>query len=354
MSITAQASQDFVDSVMAGNRFQVVADVEPTPVTPERKRHRSRCEDDVENEKRRKGEYSESGKTLDDVFHAIEVLTEHFDSRMNAMEDRLLDKAKQMINEEVGDVRKELRDRLSDLHGDITQMRDEHSSEYTNVTRELADIRKSRSYAEVTKGSIHLNIVIRNIPESVHENVNSKVNGLIRDGLKLRDISIESAERKESRGTRFPGVIIAKCKSAEHKQAILSNKKKLRESRNFQNVYITSDKSLQQRIFESNMRVLAETVGDGQLRVTGSRLQRASAGDSRRHGQRSSNIQGEQREYGGRGNSDDRRRHGQNYDTSNTRYQTRACVDKHRPRDMRTNEQPERGSDSEERWDPRT
>jgi len=42
-------------------------------------------------------------------------------------------------------------------------------------------------------------------------------------------------------------------------------KMKFKGSRNYGNVYINSDKSIQQRIMESNMRVIAETVGHGVL-----------------------------------------------------------------------------------------
>ena len=112
------------------------------------------------------------------------------------------------------------------------------------------------------------------MPESARENVIHKVNSVIAEGLKLEGIKVVEAERRESRGSRFPGVIIAKCRSTEHKQKILSHKKKLKDSRRFANVYIMSDKPLQQRIFESNMRVLVDTVGNGRLQLTGGRLHR--------------------------------------------------------------------------------
>lgn len=117
-----------------------------------------------------------------------------------------------------------------------------------------------------------MNIILRNLPESSRENVTNKVNSVIKDRLKLSNISVVSAERKESKVGRFPGVVVAICRSTEEKRGILSSKKRLKDTKNFSRVYISSDKTLQQRIFESNMRVLAESVGDNEL--TGGRIHR--------------------------------------------------------------------------------
>ena len=50
-----------------------------------------------------------------------------------------------------------------------------------------------KSYADAAKqtpgsaADISLNVIVRNLPESPNENVASKVNALIRDGLKIKD-----------------------------------------------------------------------------------------------------------------------------------------------------------------------
>ena len=48
--------------------------------------------------------------------------------------------------------------------------------------------------------------------ERTGENVENRVNGLIKDGLRIKDASVVSAERKQSRN-RKPDVIVATCKS---------------------------------------------------------------------------------------------------------------------------------------------
>lgn len=50
--------------------------------------------------------------------------------------------------------------------------------------------------------------------------------------------------------------------------------KKLHESRNYNDVInILSDKPFHQRVFEANMKMLVGTVGNGQLKVSGGRIQ---------------------------------------------------------------------------------
>ena len=63
----------------------------------------------------------------------------------------------------------------------------------------------------------------------------NKVNSLIRDGLKEKDIKIVKAVRKESRDNK-PGVVIATLENLDQKIKILKNKKSLRKTNNFHNI----------------------------------------------------------------------------------------------------------------------
>ena len=42
------------------------------------------------------------------------------------------------------------------------------------------------------------NIVVRKLPVTVNENLDIKINALIKDVLKIRDIAVKSAERQQS------------------------------------------------------------------------------------------------------------------------------------------------------------
>ena len=88
----------------------------------------------------------------------------------------------------------------------------------------------------------------------------NKVNGIIRDGLKLKDIKVTNVVRKETK-SRTPGVVIATIETVEQKIKILENKKALRPTTQYSNVYIESDKKFEIRAAENNMRILLKEMG---------------------------------------------------------------------------------------------
>ena len=54
---------------------------------------------------------------------------------------------------------------------------------------------------------------------------------MLRDGLKLRNVTVESAERKANSGNDFKhGVIVAKFRSKDDKHQVMKNKTKLKDS----------------------------------------------------------------------------------------------------------------------------
>ena len=80
----------------------------------------------------------------------------------------------------------------------------------------------------------------------------NKVNSLIQDGLKLKDIKVVKAELKTS-GNDKPGVIIASIETLAQKRKVMETKKSLKNTNAFKNVYIEDDRPLQTRVIESNM-----------------------------------------------------------------------------------------------------
>ena len=83
---------------------------------------------------------------------------------------------------------------------------------------------------------------------------------------------MQSAERKQSRSDRVPGLVVAKCRSKADKGQILRKKASLKESRAYKDVYIHSDKSREDRNMEANLRNIAEAVGGDKLFVKGDRI----------------------------------------------------------------------------------
>ena len=81
-------------------------------------------------------------------------------------------------------------------------------------------------------------IVIRNLPERVNEDVQERICNLIKYGLKLSDIVVESAERKPSNSQNKPGVIIVTLKGDEDRRRIMANKSSLKNSDRYEKVFI--------------------------------------------------------------------------------------------------------------------
>ena len=88
----------------------------------------------------------------------------------------------------------------------------------------------------------------------------NKVNKLLRDGLKLKNIKLTQCERKSSRGQK-PGIIVATMENAEQKHEVMRKKSHLKNTSNYKKVYIENDRSLESRVNESNMFTVLKELG---------------------------------------------------------------------------------------------
>ncbi|CAG2224136.1 unnamed protein product [Mytilus edulis] len=155
------------------------------------------------------------------------------------------------------------------------------------VQKELSSMRTS--YAEVPKQPIERqniddqrnNIIIRNLQESDNENITNKVNGLLKDGLRLKDIRIKSVDRKKSMRENKPGVIIVKLERTEDKRRVMEVKRNLKDTRNFRDVFIDHDLPKSQRMLNANLRHIVKTIGNDKLEIHGSRIQLKKFSDNR-------------------------------------------------------------------------
>ena len=177
------------------------------------------------------------------------------DKRVNAESTKL----RKVIDEQVGDLRKEFETDLDDMSEKIAHL--------TSV------VNKKTTSTPTEDEPRKLNIVLRKLPESTNEDLNNKVNSLIKDGLKLRDVNVRSTERKQSFNESTPGVV-ATLGSLEDKKKILSAKASLRHSRRYKDVYIHGDQSKKERMYSANLRSLVNAYksGDSNTRVKGSRI----------------------------------------------------------------------------------
>ena len=118
-----------------------------------------------------------------------------------------------------------------------------------------------------TMNKRELNIILRNVPERKNEAICDTVNAILKDGLRLRDVSVTKAERLyiqnsekgnkgKDRNTK-PGVIVASLRNKDDKRKVTENKKKLNDSRNrHECVFIHSDQSREERLQRSNLKTL--------------------------------------------------------------------------------------------------
>lgn len=99
-----------------------------------------------------------------------------------------------------------------------------------------------------------------------------KVTAMIRNGCKLTDVKVTSAERKATSG-RKPGVILASIETFPQKQKLMKSKSALKKTLLYKNVYIENDYCPETRKTDSNLRTILKEIGkDKQYRVEGGKL----------------------------------------------------------------------------------
>ena len=185
-------------------------------------------------------ELHEKSKKIQDKVYRVE-------DGLKRLEERTIP----TVHEAIGDELDTLRSRIERIDNTI---------QGNGITNNLSESSKT-------------NFILRNFPEREREDINYEVTRVLKDGLKLRDIEIEKAERKPNRSNNGkPGIVIAKCKSKEDKHTIMRNKNKLKDSKRYERVFIEHDLPRQQRVLNSNMRAIVNTIGRDKLQVRGSRV----------------------------------------------------------------------------------
>lgn len=186
------------------------------------------------------------------------------------------------VDEKLGEIKANVDRDLRGLKADIQGL------------RERVD---NRNVREARDEEHSLQIVIRELPEGDNESVVDKINAVIREGIKLPEVKVTSAERKKSFKRGQPGLVIAQYASRNDKQLIMENKARLKDSRQHKDIMINHSKSREQRLQEANLRTIVNALGQGQLALRGNHVIRQDqARDQDREHQG-----GRQDERGGRG-----------------------------------------------------
>ena len=95
------------------------------------------------------------------------------------------------MNELIGDELDEIRNKVEGIQKDLRERGREGMAHKQKAVDESRD----------------RNIIIRNFPERVDEDIKKRVHYKIRDSLKLKNISVVKAERLINKNTSKPGIV---------------------------------------------------------------------------------------------------------------------------------------------------
>ena len=173
----------------------------------------------------------------------------------------------------------------STIKTEVNKLRDEYNSVIDTLNSKMATL--EASFADIVKNSGSVpdpvtaleerkkRFIIKHLSENNDESSQTtldKVNALIRDGCKLSDVTVTSAERKGVKGKK-PGIIVATCASFEQKQKLMKAKSQLKSFQKYKKVYIENDYSQEIRTCDSNFRTILKEMGkDKQFRVAGGKV----------------------------------------------------------------------------------
>ena len=82
--------------------------------------------------------------------------------------------------------------------------------------------------------------MVRNFPESVNENIEERANYLVKNHIKVDDVTVSAANRLESNSENKLGVVIVTFRSSEDKEKVMKAKNQLKSS-TYKHVFIHND-----------------------------------------------------------------------------------------------------------------
>ncbi|XP_071132902.1 uncharacterized protein [Mytilus edulis] len=240
-------------------------------------------------------------------------ITKKISDMINKKVDTAIRKLKNEVQKDINKISEKVDDNIitlkDNLKGEIEILR----KKVTTATNTITQLPKKTAEMQ-NRTDTRLNAIIRNLPETRGENIISKVNGLIKDGLILKDVKIKSAERKISRRDNVPGIVLIAFHSSDDKRKAMEEKRKLKDSRNFKNIFIEHDLPKSQRMMNSNLRNIVRTIGKHQLELRGSRVQVKTAENIRKQSDYSNGSQRHhERQYENRSERDNYNRESDEY-----------------------------------------
>ena len=218
------------------------------------------------------GEQSLRNLMLDiskDINSSISGLNERISQMEENLEHKLVEKLSSIINVTV---KEEVQNVRSDLNSEICAIR-------TKVMGMEEAVKDFMGTADLSSDKTQTcSVVIRNLKEGRYESngansvIKNKVISLVRDGLKLKDVRVTTAERKQSKEDN-PGLVIASFENAEQLKSVFSFKKVLRQTNDYRSVYTEPYLNYMELSTQATFRTLLKEIGKfDSYHVHGSRL----------------------------------------------------------------------------------
>jgi len=185
------------------------------------------------------------------------------------------------VKEEVNKVKEEIHTEIDDLKENFKRL-DKTYAEIVSKEKTIENVDSNRTKA--------LNIVIKNIPSDPREISNNtvlktKIETLVKDGLKLKDVNIKNVTRSTRSQNNHtekagkPGIVFVELDNLDHKRQILKSKRSLKDSSKYTNVYIENYIPREKRMVDFNNRALLKAMGrDKDYKTIDGRITRKQEG----------------------------------------------------------------------------
>ena len=243
---------------------------------------------------------TESQSVVKQLQDQIGKVREEFNSRMDGLTKKVETKVTQNVRKAIDDKVKGIK---KDLDSELTRVKNHIKETEKGVLRvketiipilderiadELEEIRNKvegieKGLKEQKRDSVSnmqgigedtriKNIIIRNFPERLDEDIKKRVHYMIRDTLNLKNIRVVEAVRLPNKNRSNPGIVKATLDSKESKQLVMQHKKKLKDSTRYCKAFIENDVPAAQRAINANFRAVLHALGESNLQLRGSRI----------------------------------------------------------------------------------
>ncbi|XP_071167347.1 fibronectin-binding protein PlpA-like [Mytilus edulis] len=201
-------------------------------------------------------------------------MSNRLDQRISELETNFEEKVSEKLSEKLSVmIDNKIKDKIIEVKTEIKGELDGMKSKMNDLEKTMTEKVTNKTQEEITKNKF----VIKNLKYDEREKTETsltlhKVQCLIKDCLGLKNVTLKSVVRKESRG-QYPGIILAETTSLESKKEIMKNKSKLKHSRSYDKVYIENDIPLETRNFQNTVRTVLKEMGkEKNFRFAGNRL----------------------------------------------------------------------------------